>query len=112
MTTTTTTVTAAVNRFTNAYEKDGVCRGTTITELISALAPDGTAEVCRIASSVNDPRRGAANLVATEYLPIPGTEWWLCRPLTVHGTDQWSGPVIGPQGMRPIPDQHKAVVRV
>ena len=110
--TTTTAAAAAVERFASIYEKDGVCRGDTITELLSALAPDGTAEVCRIARSRHDPRRGADNLVATEYLPIPGTGWWLCRPLTVHGTDQWSGPVIGPQGMRPIPDHHKAVVRI
>ena len=111
--TTTTDTTTAVARFASIYEKDGVCRGTTITELLEALAPDGNAEVCRIqAQTWNDPRRGAANLVATEYLPIPGTEWWLCRPVTVHGMGPWSGPVIGPQGMRPIPDHHKAVVRI
>ena len=111
-TTDTTPVAQAVKRFTDAYERDSVCRGTTISALLAALAPDGSAEICRIASSPNDPRRGAADLVATEYLPIPGTAWWMCRPVTVHGTDQWSGPVIGPQGMRPIPDHHRAVVRI
>ena len=110
--TTTTIVALAVARFTGAYERDGVCRGTTISELLAALAPDGNAEVCRIASSLHDPRRGAASLVATEYIPIPGTAWWMCRPVTVHGIGPWSGPVIGPQGMRPIPESHRAVVRI
>jgi len=110
--TTTTTTTAAVKHFTDAYERDGVCRGTTISALLAALAPGGSAEVCHIARSLDDPRRGADSLVATEYLPIPGTAWWLCRPVTVHGTGQWSGPVIGPQGMLPIPDHHRAVVRI
>jgi hypothetical protein len=110
--TTTTDTTAAVSRFVSAYERDGVCLRTAITELLEALAPDGSAEICRIASSPNDPRRGAANLVATEYLPIPGTAWWLSRPVTVHGMGPWSGPVIGPQGMLPIPDHHRAVVRI
>ena len=110
--TTTTDTTAAVERFASIYEQDGVCRGNTITALLAALAPDGSAEICRIASSPSDPRRGAANLVATEYIPIPGTTWWLCRPVTVHGAGQWSGPVIGPQGMQPIPAHHRAVVRI
>ena len=108
----TTDTDQAVNRFVNAYERDGVCLRTSISALLAALAPDGSAEVCHIARSRDDPRRGADQLVATEYLAIPGTAWWLCRPVTVHGTGPWSGPVIGPQGMRPIPDHHRAVVRI
>jgi len=109
---TATPVAQAVERFTASYERDGVCRGTTISALLAALAPGGSAEVCHIARSLHDPRRGADNLVATEYLAIPGTAWWLFRPVTVHGAGQWSGPVIGPQGMQPIPDHHRAVVRI